>query len=594
MREKKYAGILDEYVEETKEIQEEAEEKLSMTRELKFKDLQDKIDTELIDDTAKKEAIDLSNTDTIDVPIVSEKHEDSRIGEVSVTKIDDVKQLKDNNDDLYLTTSFKPFRKRFRLKKVFKVLFILVLLVACGAALIYFVILPFYNMYQDSRPKAIFEGSVDYIANGIINVVDEGLYENESNSIYEDITLKIDTNIPELSFLSSSTLGYRYAVNSDKRIYEEFVYVKDGNDKYGISYIERDGKAYGKVSSSDNYILYGDVEDKEADDLFYQEMNEYLDSMANLNKEDITYYIEKERDVFKELLDDKYISFEKDELEINGEELVVIRNSFSLDAKAYIELSKKYNELMLKDNKYLEILAHLNEMSVEEVKETYFGEVEEVEDDYSLVFNIYTINGTTVVGFDIEENGFRDIYAYFKDGNFDIHLNLTDNEECLEGKDCVLSDMMVIDLIGVKKDTYIEVNIEYNEQEIAKLEVRNFDLDKIDFDYIITYEGESVKGDFLMVLDLEKSLYYLDLSCKYDESYINLNLNLDLEDDSEFGYIDNDKVIEYTDKKFEDELNVLGLELEELGLLDVYDFWYSLVMDTSSEDIETGDILQNA
>lgn len=601
MREKKYAGVLDNNVNESKNTQEDITEELSMTRELKFKDLQEKIDTELVD--YKKDNTDVFNNDSdlskkTELSVTddtkendSDEDKNKENDSVIVNKTDDVEQVKD--EDIYLTTSFKPFRKRFRLKKVFKVLFTMILLIACGLAFTYFVVLPFYNMYQNSRPKAIFEGSIDYIANSFIDVINKGLDDTNSGLLYEDINFKIDTNISELSFLSSSTLGYRYAVNSKDRIYEEFIYVKDDNDKYGVSYIEQQGKSYVKVSSSDNYLFYGDV-DEEEDNLFYQVINEYLESMASIKKEDMVYFIEKERDVLKELFLDKYFSFEKDEIEINGEDFVVIKNSFSLDGKSVGELLKRYNELLLKDDKYLEILAEINEMSVSEVKEIYFAEIEEIEEEYSLVFNIYTVNGINVVGFDIEGNGFRDIYAYFKDGNFDVHLNLTTNEDCLEGNDCVLSDMFVIDLYGENKDTYTDVTIKYNDQELAKLEIKSFDLEKIDFDYTINYEEESIRGDFLMMLDFENNLYCLDLSSKFDDNYIDLNLNMDFGEDNDFGYVNDDKVINYTEKKLENEVDDLCLKLKELGLLDVYDFWFEFLNELTLEDVETstGDIFQ--
>lgn len=601
MREKKYAGVLDNDVNESKDTQNDNLEELSMTRELKFKDLQEKIDTELVD--YKKDNTDFLNNDSdsdkkTELSVtddtkknVSDEDKNNGNDSVIVNKIDDVEQVKE--DDLYLTTSFKPFRKRFRLKKVFRVLFTIILLISCGFALAYFVVLPFYNMYQNSRPKAIFEGSIDYIANSFIDVINKGMDDINTDILYEDINFKIDTNISELSFLSSSTLGYRYAVNSRDKIYDEFIYVKDGNDKHGISYIEQQGKSYVKVSSSNNYLFYGDV-DEEEDNVFYQEINKYLETMASIDKEDVVYCIEKERDALKEILLDKYFSFEKDEIEINGKDFVVVKNSFSLDGKSVVELLKRYNELLLSDDKYLEIFAEINEMSVSEVKETYFKEIEEVEEEYSLVFNIYTINGINVVGFDIEENGFRDIYAYFKDGNFDVHLNLTTDEDCLEGNDCVLSNMFVIDLSGEKKDTYTDVNVKYNDQELAKLEIKSFDLEKIDFDYTISYEEESVRGDFLMILDFEDDSYCLDLSSKFDDNYINLNLNMDFGEDNDFGYVNDDKVINYTEKKLENEVYDLYLKLEELGLLEVYDFWFEFLNELTFEDVDAGvgDIFQ--
>ena len=113
MREKKFANILDDYPEEVvEEIKEETQEKLSMTRELKFKELQDKIDEEDIVSSVTEE-VKLEEIDTPEETITLELSKK----ELKQKAKEEKKERKAMQEDLYLTSSFKPLRKRFKLSQ---------------------------------------------------------------------------------------------------------------------------------------------------------------------------------------------------------------------------------------------------------------------------------------------------------------------------------------------------------------------------------------------------------------------------------------------------------------------------------------------
>ena len=138
MREKKFANILDDYPEEVvEEIKEETQEKLSMTRELKFKELQDKIDEEDIVSSVTEE-VKLEEIDTPDETITLELSKK----ELKQKAKEEKKERKAMQEDLYLTSSFKPLRKRFKLNKLFKFIFTLLLIIGALGALGYFVVWP--------------------------------------------------------------------------------------------------------------------------------------------------------------------------------------------------------------------------------------------------------------------------------------------------------------------------------------------------------------------------------------------------------------------------------------------------------------------
>ena len=169
MREKKYAHVLEEYeemlkksrtsedIEEVVEDDEEKIENLSTTRQIKYKELQNSLDSNainnVIDDDVKeddeiatnnskenkpiKENVEdiLENTDHLQAleKMPQDDKEEHVIEENSDEDSTDVKieqvSGKSDLDDLYLTTSFQPFRKRFKLSKLFKKIIIIILII---------------------------------------------------------------------------------------------------------------------------------------------------------------------------------------------------------------------------------------------------------------------------------------------------------------------------------------------------------------------------------------------------------------------------------------------------------------------------------
>lgn len=541
MREQKYKDIMN-----TEE--EKIEETLSMTRELKFKDIQEQLDE--------------------DKPLKSNQKKTSKNNEGAKN----TKPVNSSDyEDIYLTTSFKPLKKRIKLKKVFKIVFIFILLAGITGSFVYFIGLPMYKKYNDSKPKIIFNHTVDFLSNKLTSVVENVYYEKDT--IYSDINFNLDSNMESLKILKDYTYGYQIGINPHEKIYEDIAYVKDQNEKHGFHYIEKENNAYIHLSNSENYLNLGKTEE---DDEFYNFYKKYLKDLS-VDKEESIYVIRKELDIFKEILEPNLITSNKDELEILDETKKVTRNSFTVDKKEATRLNKKYYELVSRDDKLVEILAKMDSQT----KEEYLKELEEklkddYEEDYKFIINIYTMNGTEFVGFDIEENGFRRIYFYKNKENFSFYANFTKDKECLKGNDCVASNRKIIELTGRKKEDSTEVEVKYNNITYATLKMHSFNKEKISFDYDLKIKDYNLKGDFTLNLNLEKKEYNIDFAIKRNETYARLKLFIGLKGNEQFGRIDEDKVLKYTEETFEKEWNDFGNYLEEKELAEGYVFWYTL------------------
>ena len=283
MREQKYADVLKKYEEEMKTVGEaedetfikETSESLSMTRELKFKDLQKQIDDEYFEEIEVEETTDNGNTEEVKIKeeVIEDKSKEDKINEAEIkeekaeVKEDKNKVRQDNkniDDDLYLTTSFKPLKKRFKLRKVFKVIFIILFVVLLFGCLGYFVVRPLYNKYLQSKPQAILETVIDKTSEKIVSVLDANIVDD--TKYYFDVNFRLNSNIDDLYYLTNSNYGFRMGVDPDNKLYDEMVYIKDGQDIYGLNYFEKNNKAYMKFSNSTNILDLGDVEE---DDEYY-------------------------------------------------------------------------------------------------------------------------------------------------------------------------------------------------------------------------------------------------------------------------------------------------------------------------------------
>ena len=378
--------------------------------------------------------------------------------------------------------------------------------------------------------------------------------------------------------------GFNFGFNDTQA--EEYIYIKnpETNEEYGISLLVDNDMMYYKTTLSD--IFYGSENDSEINFGLYDEEGEQI----SISKEEIKYFIDTERNTIKKLLLDEYIDSEADEIEIDGKTIDVTKNSYTLNGEDFEVISEKYKDILLKDKKYLEIFAKIAGISVEEVKEEYFENVDtEADEDYTLSFNIYTIKGNKVVGFDIEENGFRILYLYYNEDEFDFHLNLTTDEDCLEGRDCVMSNMMVLDLKGTYKDDYTEVVVEYNEDEVATLDIREFSFEKIDLDYDIDYMDFELEGTLKLDLDTDKHEYKAEVLVDIDGTEMNIVFDLKLKDEFKLEEINPEKVEEYTEKKFNDEVENFYYALDEVGLVEEFDLWFETFMG-SFDDGTLGDV----
>ena len=523
-RAEKYANVVDKFKEEEKE------EKLSVTREMKFEDLQKEIDNSVtiadmeemngIVEPKKKKPVAKSIVKEEDVVVpkeqpkktVRKKKEDTKevkiIDEPTAELIAvDGEESDLDEDDLFLTQSMEVIgKKKFRLKKIVKIIISLLILTVLGLLAYFKVIRPIYLNIVNAEPRKVFENSIDFLVDKSTGFIEE--YMDDSNGIlYLDTNLKIDSNMEDFDELGNVYYGFKFGVDTNNKEYFNSIYLKNGSDLFEYQYIENGGTAYRKLSTYDKYMILGPVEDKEEDASYYSELAELLKTEK---KDDLIYFIKKYAEYTKASFTDEMFSKKNEEIEINSKKIRVKCNKLILDKSVDEKTDEKAKKLAEDDERFKELYSkYIDDWDSE-------GSLDE-----TIIINIYTKGfNNRFIGFDIIEDGFRVAY-YYKDGNdFIAHFNLTEDEDCIKGKDCVASNQEIYDFKGVEKDNGTEVTIEYNGREVAILLVRNISSEKIDLDYDIVADGEHYKGDLLLLTNnadnvIEYSVSYREKDNKY-------------------------------------------------------------------------------
>lgn len=588
--EAKKAKKLEKEIAELEEVEIPNLEKQKTIKRAKKEKVAPKKDKERVTETiAQLKKLD----DTIERPIeVEEKEksldtEDIQLEELlnSVKKkknskkqieSDEDKEKSGKEEDIFLTASLKPIKKKFRFGKLFKVMLTFLIVVLALGALGYFVALPMYKKYVDSRPKMIFDNTIEKLSTEYGNVFKKLMSASGENS-YIDFNFRINTNDSDLYVLSNYNFGYSFGVDPNNDSLESTVYLKDGKQLYGISSIRNNDNYYLKTTTSDEYL---DVTTEMSDDekkSVIDRISYLYQASSNISEEDVDYFINKNVEILKELFDKSLITAENDEIEVDGNKIKVVKNSFKINRKDAEKLIKRYFEFINEDKRLLKIYNTLTDEEEKNREIDAADYINDLSDDYSFVFNIYTIDGTKVVGADMEEDGFRFFYYYSTEEAFNLFIDLTTDEECVNGADCNLSKQDIYEITGKKNNNAYDVKINYNGQKVADLVVRSFTIDKIDLDYEVTIKEEIYKGNVLLLSDFDDFSFNLDFSIKSNGDYVNVNLFIDLEQNKKIGIVDEKKVVKYTEKVYNKQVEDLYKSMDEEGLAEGFEFWYLIM-----------------
>lgn len=544
--------------------QEEINDSLSLTREMKFRDLQEKIDQENKEPTRE---IRFHN-------IEKKKEELKRLEEEKLLKTDDLFLDLDipKKEDEIRIEQIKVASNNQKNSKKPKLIWRLLVNLICFAFIFiisYMFFYPFVLNNFFTTPKMVFDSTIDYVADYFL----ENIKYDNSNIVYQDINFKIDSNIEDLSSITNYNYGISFGYDLDKKVSEQMIYVKDNQEKYGSIIYEKDNKKYLGYTNTNKILEIADSEN----DNNYEEIAESQKKFETLFNGTLTYIVDKERDILKDLIKEDNLTRVSDTIEVNGEFVKVNKNTLSLDKKEYKEFKNNHKEKVLSDEKYVECLMDILDLTKEELEE--YLKIQEKEE--TLVINIYTNSINKIVGIDIEEDGFRTLYYYSdNNGNFNAYIDLSDNI-CLPNNDCNVSEQDIYEFSGTNNKVSANINIKLNHKDIGSIDLKKISSSKIEFDYNINIEENTLSGEVLFLK--EKNSINLDFTLKNEEEYFNINLNVEQKNDVNIADFTDKEIVAFTNYELqEDFINYL----KDNNLLDAYNNIASMFMGFELEEQE--------
>ena len=434
--------------------------------------------------------------ETAPVPTVEEENEEDTVGDEpvieTITTEISVQMDDDEDDDLYLTKSFKPIKKKKRLKrsivKFFKILIILGVIGLIG----WFVGTKIYGMYLSTRPVNIYKTAIletGKTVNSFINSIpslDNGMFE-----------MQFKTNMKSYDFLNNTMVGYGYSDNEEG--YEDYIYYIDGNyERNGLHTLVKNNKVYKKYDVSD--VVYSSkLEENMMRDILQE---------TDIDMDIITDVIEGNSKVISSILKEDDIEVSSEELDINGITVNVRCNTMVLSDS----LVDRYLDELYKNKVLVNKMSKLFDKDSDVLRRYLEDKISKYVDD--LKFNLYVTDKYDFVGFDYELDGFREMYYYQYKDNKDINVKLSD--EINLGVDVKDKDVNVL----VDNESMFNLVIKEFEKNVINLQYKNSDstvsmdiLIKKD-DILIEYKNDN--GKFMDVViklfDYEKVIDVNDVT----------------------------------------------------------------------------------
>ena len=434
--------------------------------------------------------------ETAPVPTVEEENEedtvvDEPVIETITTEIS-VQMDEEEDDDLYLTKSFKPIKKKKRLKRnivrFFKILIILGVIGLIG----WVVGTKIYGMYLSTRPVNIYKTAIletGKTVNSFINSIpslDNGMFE-----------MQFKTNMKSYDFLNNTMVGYGYSDNEEG--YEDYIYYIDGNyERNGLHTLVKNNKVYKKYDVSD--VVYSSK--------LEENMMRNILQETDIDMDIITDVIEGNSKVISSILKEDDIEVSSEELDINGITVNVRCNTMVLSDS----LVDRYLDELYKNKVLVNKMSKLFDKDSDVLRRYLEGKISKYVDD--LKFNLYVTDKYDFVGFDYELDGFREMYYYQYKDNKDINVKLSD--EINLGVDVKDKDVNVL----VDNESMFNLVIKEFEKNVINLQYKNSDstvsmdiLIKKD-DIVIEYKNDN--GKFMDVViklfDYEKVIDINDVT----------------------------------------------------------------------------------
>ncbi len=586
-RAEKYANVIDEYEDKLKK----AEEKLSVTRELKFSELQKEIDNTVtiadyeemdnlnnsgsknsVTDTSEIQVEDVPDsfdTNEIDVPEedtleivkthpVNERKKEKKEDTKDIKIIDepteeliavDGEESDKDEDDLYLTKSINPIRKKkVRLKKTIKILIILFILLILGLVGYFKLIKPFYLSIVNSDPRKVFENGLDYISDEAKKTLNQ--YADDRGVFLLNINTKIDSNINGFSHDDSTSYNVLYGYDPLNKRLLSSVSVSRG-DEFNNSFLLENDMVYQKLSSYDSYIKLDKYTNVLAQNNFYLNNKDAFEKMQKyISPTEYLYYINNTISIYKSFFEDGMFTKENYKIERKGKSINVVKNTLTFNNDQLVKINDEINEKKENDVKY------------KKVADVYGDFLTFDSGNKKVVINIYTKFNNKVVGYDIEEDGFTTSFYYkLKDDgtSYDAYFKFNGDKYDVS-----------------RREAKVEIKVNSSEV-VALLNIKEDSEEKLVFDFEVTKNDNKYEGSLDLSIDKSAKKYVFDYKVKNGDKYFNAVGNINYKVNKNEISVDLTGAVDPPISDYNNKVVDFKNSFSTDDLYQKYDSWYKLV-----------------
>jgi len=585
-RAEKFANVVDDYETKLKET----EKKLSVTRELKFSELQKEIDNtvtiadyeemdNLINSGSKKEITDTSEIQVEDVEVVEDTSEIVTINEntkeietisprkSSKKKKEDTSEVKiidepteeliatdgeesdKDEDDLYLTRSMNPIKRKPKLKKVFKILIVLLIVLVVGLFTFFKVFRPLYWELVNSDPRKVFDKSLDNVSKELKKNFDE--YFDSSGVGILSIKTRIDSNID--NFGTDSDVAYAVDYGYDPLNKRLMTNIDIAGGQYTNKFLMENDIVYQKLntytSSFNGFIKLDNYTNVLSENEFYKNNKENFDKLQKyISPTEYMYYFNGTISILKDFFEDDMFSRSNYKLERKEFSINVVKNTLTLKNEQLIKINEEINKKVESDAKYKKVY-------------DVFGSMIDTTKN-KLVVNIYTRINNKFVGFDIEEDGFTTTYYYLlkNDGtSYDMHFSWN-------------NDKIEIN----RRDSKVLATVNVNEIEI-EANIKEDNDNKLDFDFVLKKDGNTYNGTLYLEKDKGSNKRNFEYKVKNGEKYFNATGSINYKTSKSEINENLDDFIDPPMSEYTAGLENFKNSFSSLELYQKYESWYNLV-----------------
>lgn len=565
MREEKYSNIVSENKET---IEEQKEKDLSLTRELKFSALQERLDKDSED---QEEILSAEERIALAKKRLEAEQKEKLDASSDFSNLLVPEQKNKNDDDIYITKTLKPVKLP---RKIFKIVFKLAFF-CVFVFLLYFgtknYLIPEVQKRFFATPLNIFEKNLE----GLIDYV-EKLDEFDYQDVFKvETDIKINSNIDGFAELKDyNFLTTTYYGKENNLFANQYTIAKD-DASFSYTIYEKNNNMYDHFSTSSNIYNHGEITEL-VDESFQNRLaNAYYSDFPKK-------LILKELNLLKDELMEENITSTDDELTFNDITMSVKRISFTLEGKKLDEFLKKNEEELLKDDL---INSYIDSFNIGDEADVTSNPIEEIIDELindldSLSINLYTDEKNKFVGVDIEENGFRTFHYYTDQANlFSIYLNLGDTNAKED------SENSTIELVGRKKSTTSSVDVLYNTKEIGSLVISAFTPEKISLTYEVYVDDIKFSGDLLIYNDHENR--NIEFSVRSLGNFLNITTKDKYSKQEKIEDFDNFKTTNYLEEPYTNESSTFLNALREKNMLDAFNAYLYFLSPEEDEETET-------